>query len=116
MNEAFIVEQLNNAINLLRSKLDDYRQQIKDLTSARKYIVIECYDNSHTQLPLHKTSAVPSYGVALFSSVDEATKFVGNLIDHEGIDWSFKDSPYDSWKAIGRSDKGRKFVVVECIN
>lgn len=122
MSESFILDQLNSVINLLRKKMEGYRDEIETLkkenyalTKQRMFIVVECYDSSHTQLPLHKTGFA-TYGVAVFKTIDEAKHFVGNLIDHEGIDWSFKDSPYDSWKAIGRSDKGRKFVVVECIN
>lgn len=125
MSEARIYDALNNTINLIRKKMEGYRDDIAELrkenyalrqqlnTTSGKFVVVERHDDLYMLIPLHRESE-NGYGVATFPTVDDGIKFVNNLLGTEGIKWEFRDSRWDSFKAIGFTKDGREFAVVFC--
>jgi hypothetical protein len=125
MSEARIYDALNNTINLIRKKMEGYRDDIAELrkenyalrqqlnTTSGKFVVVERHDDLYMSIPLHRGSE-NGYGIATFPTVNDGIKFVNNLLGTEGIVWEFKSSQYDSFKAVGVTNDGRKFAVVFC--
>ena len=125
MSEARIYDALNNTINLIQKRMECYRDDIEALrkenyalrqqlnATSGKFVVVERHDSMCMSIPLHRASE-NGYGIATFPTVNEGIKFVNNLLGTEGIVWEFKDSQYDSFKAVGTTLNGRRFVVVFC--